>query len=245
MRPGTLCPMRAPRVNLHRQHGFPMPYRAVLFDLDGTLLDTLADLADAANHMLTDLGHPAHPQEAYRYFIGEGVEKLVERALPPDRRDPASLAAATARLRQHYARDWAVKTAPYAGIPELVAGLGRRGLTQVVLSNKPDEFTRLMIEHYFPEKPFAVVRGALAGVAKKPDPAAALAMAAGLGVAPAEFLYLGDSAIDMQTATRAGMHAVGAAWGFRACAELLENGARQVIAAPRDLLALLPPEAGA
>ncbi|MFH1058978.1 MAG: HAD family hydrolase [Pseudomonadota bacterium] len=220
-----------------------MPYRAVLFDLDGTLLDSLADLADAANHMLADLGHPGHPQDAFRYFIGEGVEKLVERALPAGSRDPAHLAAATGRLREHYARDWAVKTRPYAGIPDLVAALAGRGLTQVVLSNKPDDFTRLMIEHYFPEKPFRMVRGALAGVAKKPDPAAAVAIAAELGLAPAEFLYLGDSAIDMQTATRAGMHAVGAAWGFRTCQELLENGARQVIAAPWDLLSLLPPEA--
>lgn len=217
-----------------------MSYRAVLFDLDGTLLDSLADLADAVNHMLADLGHPAHPQDAYRYFIGEGVEKLVERALPPERRDPDHLAAATNRLREHYARDWAVKTRPYAGIPELVAALANRGLAQVVLSNKPDEFTRLMIAHYFPEKPFRIVRGALPGVAKKPDPAAAIAIAAELGVAPAQFLYLGDSAIDMQTAARAGMHAVGAAWGFRTCQELLENGARQVIAAPLDLLNLLP-----
>ncbi|MFZ5584588.1 MAG: HAD family hydrolase [Thermodesulfobacteriota bacterium] len=222
-----------------------MPYRAVLFDLDGTLLDTLADLADAANRMLADLDLPGHPQDAYRYFIGEGVEKLVERALPAQRRDPATLAAAIARLREHYARDWAVKTRPYPGVRELVAALARRGLIQVVLSNKPDDFTRLMVAHYFPEKPFVVVRGALAGVAKKPDPAAALAIAADLGLMPAEFLYLGDSAIDMQTATRAGMHAVGAAWGFRTCQELLENGARHVIAAPLDLLQLLPPQAGA
>lgn len=222
-----------------------MAYRAVLFDLDGTLLDTLADLADAANAMLADMGLPGHPRDAYRYFIGEGVEKLVERALPPGRRDPASLAAGAARLREHYGRDWAAKTRPYPGVPELVAELGRRGLLQAVLSNKPDDFTRLMTAHYFPENPFAVVRGALAGVAKKPDPAAALAIAGGLGFKPGEFLYLGDSAIDMQTATAAGMRAVGAAWGFRTCQELLDNGARHVIAAPLDLLALLPAQGGA
>ena len=216
-----------------------MLYHCVLFDLDGTLLDTLADLAAAVNAMLAEAGHPTHPVEAYRYMVGEGVEKLVTRALPEARRDPERVAAGVERMRQIYAQGWGRSTRPYPGIPELVAELGRRGVPRAVLSNKPDDFTRLMVAHYFPAQPFALVRGALPGTPKKPDPTAAREIAAHFGLDPAYFLYLGDSATDMRTAVGAGMFPVGAAWGFRDRQEMLAAGARVVIDQPAQLLGLL------
>ncbi len=220
-----------------------MLYHCVLFDLDGTLLDTLADLAGAMNTMLTERGLPTHPVDAYRLMVGEGVEVLVTRALPEDRRDPQSVAAGVKRMRQLYAEGWGNQTRPYPGIPELVAELGLRGVPRVVLSNKPDDFTRLMIDHYFPGHPFALVRGALPGAPKKPDPTVAREIAAHIGLDPSYFLYLGDSGIDMRTAVGAGMFPVGAAWGFRDREEMLAAGARVIIEHPSELVGLLSGEA--
>jgi phosphoglycolate phosphatase len=222
-----------------------MLYHCVLFDLDGTLLDTLADLAAAVNTMLAERGLPTHPVDAYRLMVGEGVETLVTRALPEDRRDSDSLAAGVKRMRQLYAEGWGDQTRPYPGIPELVAELGLRGVPRVVLSNKPDDFTRLMVAHYFPGHPFALVRGALPGTPKKPDPTAAREIAAHIGLDPGYFLYLGDSATDMRTAVSAGMFPVGAAWGFRDREEMLAAGARVIIDHPSELVGLLGGEATA
>lgn len=216
-----------------------MSHRAVLFDLDGTLLDTLEDLADSMNAVLARRDHPEHGLDEYRYFVGAGVEVLVERALPPDRRDEETIAAGVAEMREEYGRRWNVKTRPYAGVPEMLAGLADHGLPVAVLSNKPDDSTVAMVRHYFPDFPFAEIRGARDGVPKKPDPAAALDIVNELGVAPARVLYVGDTDIDMRTAVAAGMDPAGALWGFRDEAELRENGAAHLVARPLDLLALV------
>jgi phosphoglycolate phosphatase len=216
-----------------------MNARAILFDLDGTLLDTLDDLADSGNAALSALGLPQHPVDAYRHFVGSGIEELVRRMLPEDKRGDDTLASALALVGKEYKARWRDKTRPYDGVPGMVAALAARGLLVGVLSNKPQHYTDLTIEAFFPAKPFTLVRGARPEVPNKPHPAGALALAADLGVSPGACVFVGDTMIDMKTARGAGMLPVGALWGFRDEAELVENGARHLIAQPLDLLPLL------
>jgi phosphoglycolate phosphatase len=213
-----------------------MTFRAVLFDLDGTLLDTLRDIADSMNAALARLGHPGHPVEAYRGFVGEGVERLAECVLPPADRDRGSIRRAAELLGEEYAARWGATSGPYPGVPEMLDGLEALGLPLAVLSNKPDDFTRLTVERLLPRWPFRVVLGARPGVPRKPDPTAALEIAGLLGVAPGDILYLGDSGVDMRTARAAGMFPVGALWGFRAAPELVESGAALLLSRPAELL---------
>lgn len=214
--------------------------RAVLFDLDGTLLDTLEDLADAVNAALAALGFPAHPVAAYRYFVGDGVETLMRRALPAAAAvDGAQLARAIDLQRAEYRDRWRAKTRPYPGVPELLGELDRRGIRMAVLSNKPDAFVGEMVRHFFPGGRFDVACGARPGVPVKPDPGSALGIAAEMGIPASDYLYLGDTNTDMRTAVGAGMTPVGALWGFRTERELRESGARVLIARPEDLVGLL------
>lgn len=213
-----------------------MSHQAVLFDLDGTLLDTLADLGDSMNRVLLRAGFPEHPLEAYRYFVGDGMEKLAFRALPADSRDSANTARITTAMKEEYDRHWADKTQPYPGIPELLAELDKEGNPLAVFSNKPDEFTRKMIAAFFPGRRFGAVIGARPGVPKKPDPGVPLEIAASLGISPSGFVYLGDTNTDMQTAVAAGMYPVGALWGFRTASELEASGAKRLIAEPREIM---------
>jgi len=211
--------------------------RAVLFDLDGTLADSLADLANATNRALAQLGCPTHPLESYRHFVGNGARELCARALPANKQN---LVDETLRLmRERYDAHCFDLTKLYAGIPELISALAERHFSLAVLSNKPDDFTKRMIAHYFNPSPFAVVRGQLPNVPLKPDPAAALQIAQELAVPPAQWLYLGDTNTDMRTARAAGMHAVGVLWGFRDREELVESGAEHIVAKPEEVLKLL------
>ena len=218
-----------------------MRYKAILFDLDGTLLDTLEDLATAANRALGTLGLPAHPTDAYRVFVGDGLRTLAERILPGEQRSAAQVDALVAAFEREYSRTWNERTEPYAGVPEMLDRLTGDGYRLSVLSNKPDAFTRLCVEQLLPHWTFAPLYGQRPGVPKKPDPAAALAIAAELGLDPAEVLYLGDTATDMHTARAAGMAAVGVLWGFRSADELHAAGARHLITHPGELAPLLHP----
>jgi len=214
-------------------------FRAAMFDLDGTLLDTLDDLADSMNAVLERRGWPAHPRDAYRFFVGEGARLLVTRALPAERRGDAEVDAAFDEYRAEYGRRWNARSRPYDGIAEMLGALSVRGLRLAVLSNKPHAFTRKCVEHFFPGVRFDAVHGHRESTPPKPDPAAALAIARDLGVPPAAWLYLGDSGVDMETANRAGMFAAGVLWGFRPREELERHGARALCARPADALALL------
>jgi phosphoglycolate phosphatase len=216
-----------------------MPYQAVLFDLDGTLLDTLEDLADSANAALAEMGLPAHPIAAYKQFVGDGVENLVRRAMRMDVVDESSLARGLELTRREYARRWADKSRPYPGIADLLNGLNDRKMMMAVFSNKPDEFTRLCVQRLLPDWHFQFVLGATPDMPRKPDPRGALVVAARLGIAPDRFLYLGDTNTDMQTAVGAGMFAVGALWGFRTAEELRASGAAALAQKPTDVLELL------
>lgn len=216
-----------------------MKFKAVVFDLDGTLLDTIDDLADSMNAVLAANALPTHGVDQYKYFVGDGVETLVERVLPENARDPETIRTLVTQMKRHYGQHWADKTRPYEGIPELLAELERRGLPIAVLSNKPDEATQGVVARFFPAVRFAWVQGALSSVPKKPHPAGAIAIAQRLGLAPADILYVGDTNTDMQTGNAAGMCTVGVLWGFRTAEELIANQAKTLIAAPAELLNLL------
>jgi phosphoglycolate phosphatase len=209
-----------------------------MFDLDGTLLDTLEDLATATNEALAGWGLPVHDLDEYRYFVGEGVAELIRRAAPDGTGQP-TLRALLEEMRANYEKGWARCTRPYPGIAALLDELSGRGLKLAVLSNKLEEFTRVMVAHFLGRWPFDAVVGAGSRFPRKPDPAAALAIAGELGVAPRGFLYLGDTAIDMRTAVGAGMVPVGALWGFRDADELRSSGAKALLRAPLELLPLV------
>ncbi len=218
-----------------------MHYSAVVFDLDGTLLDTLADIAEAANRVLVKHGWPAHERDAYRQFVGEGVRVLFERSLPPDACTGERVAACADDFRAVYAECWNVHTRAYDGVAELLAALASRRVRLAVLSNKPDNFTKACVREYFSNLPFEMVLGQRDGVPRKPDPAGAAEIAAAMGLAPSRFLYVGDTAVDMQTAIAAGMFPVGVLWGFRPLAELQAGGARALLEHPSELLRWFPP----
>jgi phosphoglycolate phosphatase len=210
--------------------------RAVIFDLDGTLLDSLVGIARAMNVLLERLGYPQHPQEAYRYFVGEGLEQLVIRSLPETALPRHSLEQLVRDYREIYRQTWPVSTNPYDGIPELLDELTRRHIPMAIISNKSEPFTRTMVETLLSRWQFAAVRGQRDGVPLKPDPHSALVTAQRLNVPPQDFLFVGDTKIDMQTAVAAGMTAVGVLWGFREADELLAHGAGCLIQHPRQLL---------
>ena len=216
-----------------------MNYRAIIFDLDGTLLDSLEDLADSMNHVLARQSFPVHAVEQYRYFVGDGIAELVRRVLPETQRDAALVAQNIQWMSAEYEQRWDKKTRPYAGIVEMLGELTEIGLRMAILSNKPDAFTKIMVPALLPGWNFAPILGARPGVPVKPDPQAALEIAAQLAISPADILYLGDTATDMLTANAAGMLAVGVAWGFRTVEELQQSGAQQIIHQPAELLKLI------
>lgn len=212
------------------------PIRAVVFDLDGTLADTLRDLADATNRALTEEGFPPHPIAAYRWMVGNGVKKLAERALG-DRSDPATVERVLARFRVHYDRDCLAHTVPYPGMVETLSALGDRGILLLVVTNKPQPQAEKIVGHLFGPR-FAGVYGNLPGRAPKPDPHTVLEALEAAGVPPRSALFVGDSDVDVQTAKAAGMRCIGAVWGFRGAQELSRAEADALADMPRDLLRL-------
>jgi len=217
----------------------PAARRGVLFDRDGTLLDTLQDLADSTNRCLALLGLGGHPAEAYRGFVGDGLANLARRVLPEHRRDSATVQELQELFNRDYREHWADRTRPYEGIAGLLDALSARSPPMAVLSNKPHAFTVDMVRHFLGAWRFEAVYGARDSHPRKPDPAAALEASAAMGLPPAQVLYAGDTATDMQTARNAGMFAVGVLWGFRERQELEQSGAQALVARPQELLAYL------
>ncbi len=216
-----------------------MKYRAVLFDLDGTLLDTLQDIADSMNEALKAHGLPGYPAESYKKFVGGGLELLVRRVLPEGADVDTLFPILIENMEREYSRRWSSHTGLYPGIRRMLDGLTEKGLRLSILSNKPDEFTQAICAHYLNEWRFDIIKGAGNELPRKPDPAAALWIADRMSINPEEFTYLGDSSTDMKTAVAAGMRPVGALWGFREADELVESGAELLIARPEDLLEAL------
>ncbi|MHC4406510.1 MAG: HAD family hydrolase [Planctomycetota bacterium] len=216
-----------------------MQFSAVLFDLDGTLLDTLADIGHSANQVLQQRRYPPHPVEAYRRYVGDGVTVLFQRVLPATERRDEVIAECVADFREVYGRNWNIQTQPYEGVPDLLDAVCARGLTMAVLSNKPDAFTRQCVDEYLAAWPFAVVLGQREGIPCKPDPAGAKEIVARVGIAAERFLYLGDTPTDVKTAQSANMYAAGVSWGFRPVEELRAAGAAVVVERPGDLINVL------
>lgn len=216
-----------------------MKFKAVLFDLDGTLLDTLDDLSDSVNAVLAASGFPAHSTDEYKYLVGNGIKNLITRALPEIRRDEITIDKALAAMRMEYGRRWADKTRPYQGVPQLLNALAENNIKMAILSNKADEFTQLIVKKLLPDWKFEAVFGESPAIPKKPDPAGAIKISNMLDIPGNEFLYLGDTNVDMRTAVLAGMYPVAALWGFRKSEELVEGGARILIPKPEALLDLL------
>ena len=203
------------------------------------MLDTLTDLADAMNIALDQLGFPTHPAEAYKYFVGDSIETEAKRALPENHRDNETIKKCVSLTRQQYSRCWAANTAAYPGIPELLCELQMKNIPMTILSNKPDDFTQLMVNKLLADFSFEIVYGVSSKIPKKPDPAGALKIAEQLQIPPEKFLYLGDTNTDMQTASATGMFAVGVLWGFRTAKELKDNGAKILLEKPSQLLEVL------
>jgi phosphoglycolate phosphatase len=212
----------------------------MLFDLDGTLLDTLEDLGDSMNVVLKALGFPVHERDAYRYFVGDGVENLVLRSLPETaRKSETLLRECVTKMRAEYSARWKDKTRLYDGIPELLDTLSARGVKSAILSNKPHPAVLQVVDHFLGKWRFDATLGARAGVPIKPDPGAASEVCRLLNSPPESFLYLGDTNTDMITARSAGMFAVGVLWGFRTEEELRDSGAKALIRHPLEALDLL------
>ena len=211
-----------------------MVYRAAVFDLDGTLLNTLADLADSGNELLASYGMAPHPEPAFRYFVGNGSRKLMERILPG--KSPEQIDEALARYKAIYEKHLTAKTTPYAGISETLSALKARGVRMAVCTNKHISAAEALIRKYFPADTFDTFEGDRPGVPRKPDPAHVRIVLEKMGVMPEETVYLGDSGVDMQTAVNAGALPVGVLWGFREKDELMENGAQILLSKPSELL---------
>lgn len=222
-----------------------MKISTVIFDLDGTLLDTLEDLANAANLALTESGFAPCPVDDYRLLVGAGARNLMLRAMskstgqPEDCFTDDQVERLLAAFSQTYASHWADCTRPYAGIPALLDDLRSAGIQLAVVSNKPDQFTDLMIRHFFTENIFSACTGKLDGWPIKPDPALTLEVCRRIGALPATAAMVGDSGTDMATAVNAGLLPVGVLWGFRSAGELLSGGARYLARDPRDLYNIL------
>ena len=209
---------------------------AVIFDLDGTLLDTLDDLADSGNHTLAEFGCPTYPVALFKEFVGEGVRVLIEKMLPADRRDEATIEEVGAVYRNEYGQRWNAKTRPYDGVEAMLDALTVDGVKMGVLSNKPDVFTQKCVAGLLDRWTFDPVFGHGNGIPRKPDPAGAVRIADGWGLAPEQIVYVGDTGTDMETGKAAGMWTVGVLWGFRGEDELRTAGADVIIDHPRQLL---------
>lgn len=207
---------------------------SIIFDLDGTLLDTLADLAETCNELLQEHDLPTHPTAAYRNFVGDGLQTLIRR-ITPIGTEEIFIKQCCALFEERYARNWKRNSCPYPGIDDMVAALKMHGVKLAVLSNKPDAFTKLFVDEFFPMGQFSIVHGQRQGIPKKPDPTVALAIAAQLNVRPQETLFVGDSGVDIKTGKAADMLTAGVSWGFRSVRELTENNADIVFHNPLEL----------
>ncbi len=212
--------------------------KAVLFDLDGTLADSLIDLADGVNRALEIKGYPTHPVEAFKYFVGDGIPKMIERALPESERTADKVNELKEIFLPYYAEHYADNTYAYDGCAELVNTLKQKGFIVAVVTNKDQAMADEVVTSLYGDV-FDLIFGKRDGIPAKPDPTAALMAMQQLGVAPQECVFMGDSGMDVATAVNSGAVPVGELWGFREREELLENGAEYIINEPKDLLTLI------
>jgi phosphoglycolate phosphatase len=212
--------------------------RGIIFDLDGTLLDTLEDIADSANEALALSGFESHPLDEYRFFVGNGVENLVKMILPKDA-DDYVLARVIDDFKSAYDRNYSNKCQPYPGIMDLLGVLSRRGILMGVCSNKPDAFTQVMVDLFFKDITFVAVTGERKELPRKPDAAMVNYILNKMKLSVDECLFIGDSDVDVKTAHNAGLRSVGVEWGFRPIQELIDAKVTYTISHPQEILNLL------
>lgn len=213
-----------------------MKYEAAIFDLDGTLVDSLADLADSANATLHAHGFPVHEVEAYRYFVGDGTRRLIERILPQEHTaKPSFVDSFIAEYKDCYAANLLHKTKPYDGIMEMLKELQRRNIPMAVCTNKHQSAAEKIMEALFPHDMFRTIIGDQDGLPRKPDPQKVFHIMKNFGVTGAHTAYFGDTSVDMDTARNAGAFAVGVLWGFRPKEELVAHGADVLLTHPMEL----------
>lgn len=213
--------------------------KLAIFDLDGTLLNTIEDLGYAANHALQAHGYPTHSIASYPFFVGNGVRRLIERVLPEDARTEATIDRLLITFKEYYNDHNTDYTKPYEGIPELLSLLSSRGVAIAVASNKYQAATEKLISLFFPTLSFIAVEGQKEGVPVKPDPSIVFEILAKAKTPKADTIYIGDSGVDMETARRACVDSVGVTWGFRPEKELVENHADTIVNSPGDIAKLI------
>jgi phosphoglycolate phosphatase len=211
-------------------------FQGVIFDCDGTLIDTLGDISSSMNEALVSFGFPALKEEAYLSKVGWGIRKLAFLCLGEAAGDEALVAKVAARATEIYHAEPLKATKPYPGVTDLVAALREKGMKTAVLTNKPDAVAQLVIGGLFPGGSFDVVEGDAPGKPRKPDPAGALSIMARLRLAPGETVFAGDSEVDIETGLNAGCFPVGVAWGYRPKETIARAGARVIIDRPEELL---------
>ena len=215
-----------------------MKFKGIIFDLDGTLVNSLEDIADAMNKVLQSLDYPTHSYDDYQYFIGSGLRNLVSKALPETNNDENQIEKSLNSMIDVYRDNCTNQTKAYQGIVELLNELKSRKLKLGVFSNKADALTKEITKALFPDV-FDPIVGLSTESLKKPNPFEALEISKSWGLQPEEMIFVGDSGIDMQTATNANIHAVGVSWGYRPEKELMENGAQHILNHPLDLIPIL------
>lgn len=213
--------------------------RLVIFDLDGTLLNTISDLGAATNHALKECGFPTHNLASYPKFVGNGVTKLIERALPEDERSPETIEKVRDYFKEYYDQHQADLTQPYDGIPELLRELSEAGIKMAVASNKYQAAVDSLVKHYFPYVDWQAIEGQKEGVPTKPDPSIVFEILAKCPTQKSKVLYVGDSGVDMVTARRACIDSCGVTWGFRPVKELRDNYADNIVDSPADIIKIV------
>jgi phosphoglycolate phosphatase len=216
-----------------------MTFGGIIFDLDGTLADTLSDIAASMNRVLKAHNFPQHPRNDYKTLIGRGLDNLVLQALPNSARQPAMVAKCLAEMMEDYRENCLEETCLYEGIQSMLQNLASLGMKMGIFSNKAEPLTYKIVARLMPEVRFVKVVGARPDTPKKPDPAGAHFILSHMNLQAREVVYLGDSDVDMAMAVNAGMYAVGVLWGFRSKEELLANGARHILQHPSELFGLL------
>ncbi len=216
-----------------------MNYKAAVFDLDGTLVDSAADLGNAVNRVLESRGFPVHEISRYQDFIGNGAEMMVKRALPEQHRGEVMLKECLSDFMSDYHKNFDVDTVLYEGIAELLDHLSEKSIVLTLLTNKPEEITFKLNENLLSKWNFQVVMGSRDGLPKKPDPTGARMLLEQIGIPGEQTVYFGDSGVDMKTAVSAGMVPIGVLWGFREKEELQNDGAKYIIETPLEILEMI------
>lgn len=211
--------------------------KLVIFDLDGTLLNTIYDLGEAMNYALRKMGFTQHPIPAYNYMVGNGVRRLAERAQPDA--DAKTIDELLSYFREYYDGHCTEYTKPYKGIPELLYELRDNGIAVAVASNKYEAATRKIVGHFFEDYDFVAVEGQVEGRPVKPDPSIVFSILSSHPTPKADVLYVGDSGVDMETARRACVESVGASWGFRPISELRDAYADHIVSTPLEIVPFL------